>query len=110
MECSKVLLLFLSKAYVTSVNCRLEFRYAIQRGKAFVILFTESDIPMESWMLEAIQGFPQYQVPSYDVLPETINGVPMVNRIKHIFRPSFFFHSSIMSLDRCHYSIDSYSC
>ena len=73
-----MLVVFLSKAYVTSVNCLLEFRYAVQRGKAFVVLFTESDVPMEPWMSEAIEGFPQYQVPSYEVLPEPINGVPMV--------------------------------
>ena len=60
------------------MNCQLEFRYAVQRGKAFVIIRTENDIPMEQWMLEAMEGFPQYDVYSYDLLGQLINGVPMV--------------------------------
>jgi hypothetical protein len=78
VECAKVLLVFLSKEYIKSTNCQLEFQYAVQRGKAFVILRTESNIQMEQWMLEAIDGFPQYDVYSYDVLEQLINGVPMV--------------------------------
>ncbi len=78
MECAKVLLVFLSKEYIQSTNCQLEFRYAVHRGKAFVILRTESNIQMEQWMLEAIDGFPQYDVYSYDVLEQLINGVPAV--------------------------------
>ncbi len=78
MECAKVLLVFLSKEYIQSANCQLEFRYAVQRGKAFIILRTESNIQIEQWMLEAIEGFPQYDVYSYNVLEQLINGVPMV--------------------------------
>ncbi len=83
MECAKVLLVFLSKAYVESANCQLEFRYAVKRGKAFVIIRTEPNIQMEQWMMEAIQGFPQYDVYSYQNLEQLINGVPTV---KHTFR------------------------
>ena len=79
VECIKVLLVFLSKAYVDSTNCLLEFRYAVKRGKAFVIIRTESNIQLERWMTEAIQGFPQYDVFSYDSLTELVNGVPTVN-------------------------------
>jgi len=78
VECAKVLLVFLSKEYIQSANCQLEFRYAVQRGKAFIILRTESNIQIEQWMLEAIEGFPQYDVYSYNVLEQLINGVPMV--------------------------------
>lgn len=80
IECAKVLLVFLSKAYVESTNCQLEFRYAVKRGKAFVIIRTETNIPMEQWMLEAIQGFPQYDIFSYSNLETLINGVPTVIR------------------------------
>ncbi len=73
-----MLLVFLCKAYVESANCQLEFRYAVKRGKAFVVIRTESNIPMEQWMIEAIQGFPQYDVFSYDNLTALINGVPTV--------------------------------
>jgi len=78
VECANVLLVFLSKEYIESTNCQLEFRYAVQRGKAFVILRTEPNILIEQWMLEAIEGFPQYDVYSYNVLEQLINGVPMV--------------------------------
>lgn len=78
MECAKVIFVFLSKAYIESANCQLEFRYAVQRGKAFVILRTEPDIMMEQWMLESIEGFPQYDVYSYSILEQSVNGVPMV--------------------------------
>lgn len=78
VECAKVLVVFLSKAYIESANCQLEFRYAVQRGKAFVVLRTEPGIVLEQWVLEAIQGFPQYDVYTYDTLAQPINGVPMV--------------------------------
>ena len=81
MECAKVLLVFLSKAYVESPNCQLEFRYAVKRGKAFVIIRTEPNIPTEQWMIEAIQGFPQYDVFSYQSLEQLVNGVPTVRSI-----------------------------
>lgn len=89
VECAKVLLVFLSKEYLASANCQLEFRYAVQRGKAFVILRTESNLQIEQWILEAIQGFPQYDVYSYEILGELINGVPLVS-------PSF-----VLSLSLC---------
>ena len=73
-----MLLVFLSKDYIESTNCQLEFRYAVQRGKAFVILRTEPDIVLEQWMLAVIEGFPQYDVYSYEVLGQLISGVPMV--------------------------------
>ena len=79
VECAKVIVVFLSKEYIESTNCQLEFRYAVQRGKAFVILRTEPNILIEKYMLDAIEGFPQYDVYSYDVLGQLINGVPMVN-------------------------------
>ncbi len=79
MECAKVLLVFLSKAYVESANCQLEFRYAVKRGKAFVVIRTEPNIQMEQWMTEAIQGFPQYDIFAYNNLENLINGVPTVN-------------------------------
>lgn len=88
VECAKVLLVFLSKEYLASANCQLEFRYAVQRGKAFVILRTESNLQIEQWILEAIQGFPQYDVYSYEILEELINGVPLVS-------PSFVLSLSL---------------
>ena len=88
VECAKVLLIFLSKEYLASANCQLEFRYAVQRGKAFVILRTESNLQIEQWILEAIQGFPQYDVYSYEILEELINGVPLVS-------PSFVLSLSL---------------
>ncbi|UJR23954.1 hypothetical protein I4U23_026922 [Adineta vaga] len=86
VECAKVIVVFLSKAYIESTNCQLEFRYAIQRGKAFIILRTESGIIMEQWMLEAIEGFPQYDVYTYNTLEQSINGVPMIDVIVQAIR------------------------
>jgi hypothetical protein len=89
VECAKVLLVFLSKAYVESANCQLEFRYAVKRGKAFVVIRTEPNIQMEQWMMEAIQGFPQYDVYSYQNLEQLVNGVPTV---KQTFRLIILFY------------------
>ena len=72
------MIVFLSKQYVKSKNCLLEFRYAVKRGKPFVILRTEPNIPMEQWMTESIEGFPQYDVFRYKNLEELINNVPLV--------------------------------
>lgn len=79
-----MLLVFLSKAYVESVNCQMAFRYAVKRGKAFVIIRTEPNISMEQWMLDAIQGFPQYDVYSYSSLETLVNEVPLVITIFQI--------------------------
>ena len=85
VECAKVLLVFLSKAYVESPNCQLEFRYAVKRGKAFVVLRMEPNVPVEQWMMEALQGFPQYDVFTYSALETLINNVPMVGRSSSLF-------------------------
>ncbi len=89
VECAKVMLVFLSKSYVESTNCQLEFRYAVKRGKAFVIIRTEPNIQMEQWMLEALQGFPQYDVFSYNDLETLVNGVPTV-KIPIQFKDDYF--------------------
>jgi hypothetical protein len=81
VECAKVILVFLSKLYVESTNCQLEFRYAVKRGKAFVVIRTQPNIQLDKWMVNAIQGFPQYDVFSYDDLTTLINGVPKVKII-----------------------------
>ncbi|CAF3279123.1 unnamed protein product [Rotaria socialis] len=86
VECAKVILVFLSKEYTESTNCRLELQYSVQRGKAFVILHTEPNIALQQWILEAIEGFPQYDVYTYDVLKQLINGVPMIDVIVQAVR------------------------
>ncbi|CAF1183354.1 unnamed protein product [Rotaria sp. Silwood1] len=50
VECAKVLLVFLSKAYIKSANCKMEFRYGVKRGKAFFVIRTEPNIQMEQWI------------------------------------------------------------
>ena len=102
MECAKVLLVFLSNAYVKSANCLLEFRYAVKRGKAFVVLRTEAGIPMERWMLEALEGFPRYDVFSYSSLEQLINGVPTVR--KRVFSPVNHYQQICSLADRCDYA------
>ena len=87
VECAKVLLVFLSKGYIDSINCLIEFRYAVQRGKAFVVLHTEPDIAIEPWMAAAIDGFPQYHVHTYSALEQSINGVPMVGQRRSSLTP-----------------------
>ncbi|CAF1183320.1 unnamed protein product [Rotaria sp. Silwood1] len=86
VECAKVLLVFLSKAYIESANCKMEFRYGVKRGKAFVVIRTEPNIQMEQWMLEAIQGFPQYDIFSYSALETLINSVPTIDVIMQAVR------------------------
>ena len=87
MECAKVLLVFLSKAYIDSTNCQLEFRYAVKRGKAFVVIRTEPNIRLDQWMIEVLEGFPQYDIFSYQDLTKTINGVPTVGDICRLHVP-----------------------
>ncbi|CAM4804269.1 unnamed protein product [Rotaria magnacalcarata] len=86
VECAKVLLVFLSKAYIDSANCQMEFRYAVKRGKGFVIIRTEPNIQLDQWMIDAIQGFPQYEIYSYSALEALINGVPTIDVIMQAVR------------------------
>ncbi|CAF4173901.1 unnamed protein product [Rotaria sp. Silwood2] len=73
-------------SYIKSTNCQMEFRYAVKRGKAFVIIRTEPNIQMEQWMLDAIQGFPQYNIFSYEALEALVNGIPMIDVIMQAIR------------------------
>jgi hypothetical protein len=57
----------------------MEFRYAVKRGNGFVIIRTEPNIQLDQWMVETIQGFPQYEIYSYNALETLINGVPTVS-------------------------------
>ncbi|CAM4969209.1 unnamed protein product [Rotaria socialis] len=86
VECAKVLLVFLSKAYTESPYCLMEFRYAVKRGKAFVVLRTEPNIQLDQWMLDAIQGFPEYEIYSYNALETLINGVSTIDVIMQAVR------------------------
>lgn len=102
VECAKVLLVFLSKAYLESINCLLEFRYAVKRGKAFVVIRTEPNIQLDQWMIKALEGFPQYDVFSYEDMGKTINGVPKVSSIQQT--SEFVTRYSMCVLDRCYSS------
>ena len=50
IECSKVILVFLSNKYQQSANCKLEFNYAVSRGKPFVFINVEKNLQIEKWI------------------------------------------------------------
>jgi len=50
IECSKVILVFLSNKYQQSPNCKLEFNYAVSRGKPFIFINVEKNLKIENWV------------------------------------------------------------
>lgn len=62
IECSRVLLIFLSSTYQKSENCKLEFKYACSLGKPFIFILTEPDLVVEKWLEPYYSQMPRFEL------------------------------------------------
>jgi hypothetical protein len=75
IECSKVILVFLSSKYQQSVNCKLEFNYAVSRGKPFIFIVVEQNLKIEKWIEPHYNESLKFNIFQAGDEREVINGV-----------------------------------
>jgi hypothetical protein len=89
VECSKVILVFLTNKYLSSVNCTLELKYAVYCGKPFVFLILETLNVSKSpqWIVDLIKEHTNFEVSNENDLFNTkINGISKLNHIAQSVR------------------------
>jgi hypothetical protein len=88
IECSRVLLVFLSEKYIKSVNCQLEFKYAVACGKPFVFVLVEPNLKLDAWLEPHYldEANPKFELYSYNQASIMHNGVPRVHVISQAIR------------------------
>jgi hypothetical protein len=88
IECSRVIVVFLSDKYQKSVNCQLEFRYAVSRGKPFVFIMVERDLKIDSWLEPYVNTpeFLKYEIRSLDDEAILHNNIPRIDVIAQAIR------------------------
>jgi hypothetical protein len=90
IECSKVILVFLTRKYLASQNCSMELNYACYCGKAFVFVRLEENLEFSrenEWINDLIKKFPSFDLSnSQDPFKAKINGLPIINLIAQAIR------------------------
>ena len=86
IECSKVMVVFLSNKYQQSVNCKLEFNYAVYRGKAFIFVVVEPNLKLEKWIEPHFNESLKFDFFEIGDEVEIINGVSKIDIISQAIR------------------------
>ncbi|RNA41414.1 General transcription factor IIH subunit 2 [Brachionus plicatilis] len=86
IECSKVIVVFLSSRYQSSANCQLEFKYAIARGKPFIFILVEENLAIEPWIKPFYDDFPKFELKSANDQDILDDGVPRLHAIAQAIR------------------------
>jgi hypothetical protein len=89
VECSRVLLVFLSKKYLSSPNCKLEFKYAINCGKPFVFILLEKldNLILDNYIKQELEKWPKFELNSTeDFIKTKVNGIPKCSLITQAVR------------------------
>ena len=86
IECSKVIIVCLNDKYLSSENCRLEFKYAVYRGKPFIFIITEPNLKIESWLEPFYSESPKFEIFNNQMCGLLHNGVPRLDVISQAIR------------------------
>jgi hypothetical protein len=86
VECSKVIIVCLNDKYLTSENCKLEFKYSVYRGKPFIFILTEPNLKIESWLEPFYSEFPKFEIFNNEMCGLLHNGVPRLDVISQAIR------------------------
>lgn len=89
IECSKVILVFISNKYQQSDNCRLEFNYAIARGKPFIFVVVDPKLVVEDWIKPYFDEYPKYEMFELKDEDKLHNGVPRIDVISQAVKINF---------------------
>lgn len=86
IECSKVIVVFLTNRYQSSANCQLEFKYAIARGKPFIFIIVEDNIILEQWIEPYFLESPKFEIKHENDQDILEDGVPRFYKICQAIR------------------------
>lgn len=86
VECSRLLIVFITDKYQKSKNCSLEFSYAVFCGKPFVFILTDPNLKLEPWIEPYVREYPCFLVKNYEDLVVMQNNVPLIDTIAHTIR------------------------
>lgn len=86
IECSKVIVVFLSNKYQSSANCQLEFKYAIARGKPFIFILVEENLIVQEWIRPYFDESVKFELKSVEDQNIIENGLPRLHTISQAIR------------------------
>lgn len=98
VECSRVLLVFVTDKYQKSDNCKLEFKYAVFCGKPFVFILPNENIKLEPWLEPYVKEHPCFVVSSYNDVTKMQNNVPLIDVIAQAIRFKYIY---FISFENC---------
>jgi len=81
IENTRVIVVFLSKKYLLSPNCNVEFKYACRKNKPLVVIFVEDNLDLPDFVKKGIEHAPQFHVKAYGELSRSENGIPVIDHI-----------------------------
>jgi hypothetical protein len=86
IECSKIIIVVLSEKYQNSDNCKLELRYAVNRGKPFIFIHVEPNLKLAEWIKPIYDEWPHFDLFKIEDLGEKENGIPRIQMISQAIR------------------------
>ncbi|XP_065660323.1 uncharacterized protein LOC100209544 [Hydra vulgaris] len=86
IQSSKVVIVFLSDSYQKSVNCKLEFCYAVALGKAFIFVLVDQNLKVVDWIEPYFNASPKFDIKDTNEMGILHNGVPRIFCLQHAIR------------------------
>lgn len=86
VECSSVIVVFLTEKYQKSANCVLEFKYAVFCGKPFVFILNDANLKLEPWVEPHVKENPCFVVKQYSDVSVMKNNMALIDTIAHAIR------------------------
>ena len=86
VECSAVLICFITDKYQESPNCLLEIKYALFRRKPLVLIFPDKSQPIIPLLADLLAPYPRFYLKSIDDCSKSINGLPQFFGIVELIR------------------------
>jgi hypothetical protein len=85
IESSKVIAVFLSKSYQESVNCIIEFKYAISLNKPIIFILMH-EFPIDPWIQSQIDANYQFSINSIDDMATMYNNLSKLDWLAQVIR------------------------
>lgn len=86
VECSAVMICFLTEKYQKSVNCCLELKYALHRQNPVIFIKVEPRLNLLPWLSDIVARSQVFEMSSISDAGKMDNGIPRINRISELIR------------------------
>ena len=86
VECSAVIICFLTEKYQKSVNCCLELKYALDRQKPIIFIKVEPSLVLLPWISDVVARSQVFEMSSISDAGKKDDGIPRINRIAELTR------------------------